>query len=160
MWLSRWIVLVPVVVSILLALGLVYIATADAINVLLHLGTYVGETASQSPSRGYLIGKIVKIADVYLLAAFMFVFAFGLFVLFIGNVDMGEESATASRLLTIDSLDTLKGRLGEVALLILIVEFVQIAFELVYTRTLDLLYLAIGILLVAVALAVSVRPRH
>lgn len=160
-WWSRLIVLIPVAFSILLAGGLIYIATADAVYVILHLGTYIGgESPGDAARRAQLIGKIVKIADVYLLAAFLFVFAFGLYELFIGKLPTSGDPEGTSRLLIIDSLDDLKARLGQVTLLILIVEFLQIAFELRYTRPLDLLYLAIAILLIAGALALGVTHRH
>lgn len=157
LWWSRLVVLVPVAFSILVAFALIIIATVDAIYILAHLSAYTGNQA-QAPT--LLIGKVIKVADMYLLAAFLIVFAFGLYELFVSQLRIGNGGERAPRFLIINSLDELKTRLGQVALLVLIVEFMQVALGLDYPRPLDLLFLAAGIALVAGALVLSGRAGH
>jgi uncharacterized membrane protein YqhA len=57
--------------------------------------------------------------------------------------------------LLIESVDDLKDRLAKVVLLVLIVEFLQYALGARYTSALDLLYLAVGIALIGLALYLS-----
>jgi len=95
----------------------------------------------------------VAIVDGYLLAAIMLILALGLYELFVSKIDWLEGSEErASRLLVIHTFDDLKDRLARVVLLILIVKFFQQAVRLKYDDTQDILFLAIGILLIGGAL--------
>lgn len=161
LWFSRFVVPVPVLMSVLVAIALFYIASADVFYVLTHLGTYTGgDAATAAALRTKLVGKIIKTVDVYLLAAFLFIFAFGLYELFISKLRAADESENAPRLLVINSLDDLKARLAQVALLVLIVEFLQVALDLEISRPLDLLYLAAGIALISGAVFLSSKAKH
>jgi uncharacterized membrane protein YqhA len=75
--------------------------------------------------------------------------------LFINKIDIAEGSEFAKRLLLFHSLDDLKDRLAKVVLLILVVKFFQQALAQKYQNPQDLLYLAVGTLLVAVALRLA-----
>jgi uncharacterized membrane protein YqhA len=75
-----------------------------------------------------------------------------LYELFISKIDAIEASPVATRLLLIRSLDDLKDRLAKVVFLILIVRYFQYALDATIDAPIDLLYLAIGIALVAVSL--------
>jgi len=57
--------------------------------------------------------------------------------------------------LIIRSVDDLKERLGRVVLLALVIEFFQQSLRLDYQRPIDLLYMAVGIVLVGAALYLS-----
>jgi hypothetical protein len=59
----------------------------------------------------------------------------------------------------IQTVDDLKGRLGRVVLLALVIEFFQQSLRMDYARPIELLYMAGGILLIGVALYLSaLRP--
>jgi uncharacterized membrane protein YqhA len=106
--------------------------------------------------RSWVITHIVEMVDGYLLAAIMLIFSLGLYELFISGIDPAVGSENKSRVLVIENLDDLKDRLGKVVLLILIVKFFEHALSLPpFKTTLDLLYLAVGIALVAGALYLS-----
>jgi uncharacterized membrane protein YqhA len=65
---------------------------------------------------------LIEAVDHYLLASVLLVFAFGLYELFIGEINgLKKNDSKLSFLLSIHSLDDLKERLGKVILLILIV---------------------------------------
>jgi len=91
----------------------------------------------------------------------MVIFALGLYELFVGPIK-AAESPTGARLLEIRDLDELKNRLAKVIILLLVVEFFQQALRLTFATPLDLLYLAIGILLIGGAVFLSTphaRPQ-
>ena len=82
----------------------------------------------------------------------MFVFALGLYELFISKIDPAMKSEVGDTVLLIKNFNDLKTKLGNVILLILIVSFAQHAVEIVYPDSLSLLYLGAGILLVSGAM--------
>jgi uncharacterized membrane protein YqhA len=79
--------------------------------------------------------------------------------LFVGKIDQAEGSEFASRLLLIRSLDDLKDRLANMILLILIVKFFQQALNTKFSSALEVLYLSIGVVLIAAALYLSGRAK-
>lgn len=162
LWNARLIVLVPVVFSLILSVGIFLTTTADVLALLGRFAQYL-DPALASEARAALqienIAKVVAIVDSYLLAAIMFIFALGMYELFVNRIDIAENTPFAARLLLIQSLDDLKDRLANVILLILIVKFFQLALKLKYETTLDLLILSVGVVLIAGTLYLSGRAR-
>ena len=160
LWGSRFAVLIAVVGSLVLALGALYLGTADVIYSLGYLASYTdpsSRSAEREVVRAGAVTTIVKAVDEYLIAPILLLFALGLYELFIDRIDAAERSEVAQRALLIRSLDELKGRITSLVLLVLAIEFFRYALQLQYTSALDLLYLAVGILLVSGALYLSTR---
>ena len=155
LWLSRLVVVIPVVAGVVLACAAFFLGTVDVVYVLAHEGSYADLAASagtRATTRATLLGSIIKAVDIYLVAAVLLIFALGLYELFIGRIEAAKRAEFTPHLLLIESVDDLKDRLAKVVLLVLIVEFLQYALGAHYTSALDLLYLAIGIALIGVAL--------
>jgi uncharacterized membrane protein YqhA len=155
LWESRLVVIVAVVVSVVLAFGAFYMATADAATMLRHLAPYGHSDLSASARDGLrkeLVTDTVNAVDGYLFGAILLIFGLGLYKLFISKIPAAEAAPSAPHLLHIESLDDLKDRLAKVVLLVMVIEFFQHALETEYDRALDLLYLALGILFVGAAL--------
>ena len=72
---------------------------------------------------------MITLIDGYLLGAFMFIFGFGLYELFLGDLDVARSSHASGKILRISSLEDLKTRLGKVILIILIVEIFKDAYD-------------------------------
>jgi uncharacterized membrane protein YqhA len=115
---------------------------------------YPGGNAG-SAARLIPLGTVLQMVEGYLLAAILIIFAFGLYELFIAKIDVAGASENAPRTLIIQSVDDLKERLGRVVLLALVIEFFQQSLRVDYGRPIDLLYMALGILLVGGALYLS-----
>lgn len=155
LWGSRLVVLLAVVASLLVGFGMFFVATADVVQILSHLSDYVSPAFSpeqRADFRTQTIAHVVEVIDGYLLGTIMLIFAFGLYELFISRIDVAEGDELATRVLLIKSLDDLKDRLAKVVLLILVVKFFEHALRMPFTRPLDLLLLALGIVLIAGAL--------
>lgn len=151
LWNSRFVIVIAVVASTVVAIGALVMATFDSISVLGKIVSYLDPGLSgdaRDTLRDTLITGMVKAIDGYLIAAILFIFGLGLYELFVNKI----EAASSAQLLHIDSLDDLKDRLAKVVLLVLIVEFFQYALQLSFTSALDLLYLALGILLIGGAI--------
>lgn len=162
LWSSRWIVLIAVLSSLLLSIFIFYLATADIVGMVVNYFSTVGtlDYESKKELKSDVIVAIIKVIDVYLLGIFMLIFSYGLYELFISKIDDAEKSEMSESILLIKSFDDLKTRLGNVVLLILVVNFFQHAVELTYTDSLSLLYLGAGILLVSAAIYLSFLKGH
>ncbi len=163
LWQTRYLVVVPVVGSVLMAIGAIYLATVDAVSLIVGLVPYAAGVLSGDAHANVevqLLGGVIRAIDVYLLAAFLLIFALGLYELFIAKLDGDIVMSAAPRLLQIRTLDELKDRMAKVVLLVLVVEFLQQALRQTYGSPLDLLYLGIGILFVGGALFLSNVGGH
>jgi uncharacterized membrane protein YqhA len=153
LWGSRLIVLLAVVASLLVAFGMFFVSTVDVVGLVQYMAHYpFTHGAERAELRAGIVAHVVEAVDGYLLAAIMLIFSLGLYELFVSRIDVAEGSEFAERVLLIRSLDDLKDRLGKVVLLILVVKFFEYALHLSFKTPLDLLYLAIGVLLVSAAL--------
>lgn len=153
LWLSRLVVVVPVVISILVSFALFYTSTVDALSLIGRMLGYAAVTdeAARTALRLDSLADVVAIIDNYLLASLLILFGIGLYELYINKIDAIENSDLASRLLLIKSFDDLKDRLASVVLLILVVKFFQQALSLKYESVADILLLAIGIALIGLS---------
>lgn len=158
LWNSRLIVLVAVLASLAGSIAMFYVATIDVVDLSRHLLHYHDSGLSpdaRTELRSTIITHLVEVVDGYLLAAIMLIFSLGLYELFVSRIEAAEGSEFAARLLLIRSLDDLKDRLAKVVLLILVVKFFEYALRLKFETPLDLLYLAVGVFLMAAALYIS-----
>ncbi|MCH5235453.1 MAG: YqhA family protein [Muribaculaceae bacterium] len=102
-----------------------------------------------------LFEQLVSSVDVFLFALVLIIFGVGVYELFIANVDPEDKPAEMRPTwLKISSVDDLKSSLGKVILMVLIVSFFKHVLEIdsEHWTPISLLYLAIGILLIAGAL--------
>jgi len=158
LWGSRLVVLVAVTASLIVSVGMFFVATVDVVQVAVHMGHYgdVGASVEEHEAlRTQTVSQIIEVIDGYLLGTIMLIFAFGLYELFISRINAAQGNNLACRILLIHSLDDLKDRLAQVVLLILVVKFFKHALHLSFALPVDLLYLSIGIALIAGALYLS-----
>ena len=154
LWNSRFVVLIAVAVSVLSAVALVCLVTVDFVGILastLHCFSPDVPPGMHDSLLGDIARKIITVIDASLLGAFMLIFGFGLYELFIGELEVARSSKVSQRLLQIESLEDLKTRLAKIILIILIVEVFKDANK-PETPPLNLLYLTVGIALIALAL--------
>jgi uncharacterized membrane protein YqhA len=103
--------------------------------------------------------RFIAVIDGYLLGAFMLIFGFGLYELFVSDLEPAREITSSGRLLVIKSLDDLKERLGKVILLIMIVELFKDAVKLKSNEPVDLLHVGASIALIALGLYLTHAPE-
>ena len=161
LWRSRYVVLLAVIASLAISLAMFYMSTVDAYYTVVHLGEYASPdlpAEQRSLLRGEAVTHIVEVIDGYLLATVLLIFALGLYELFISKIDEAEHSETASGVLLITSLDDLKARLAKVILMILIVRYFEHVVSMQFETALQVLYLALGISFIGLALYLSHKP--
>lgn len=162
LWNSRFVVIVAVIVSLVTAFAMFYMASVDAFFLVSHLGEYmsadlVGE--ARKDFRAETVTHVVEVIDGYLLATVLLIFSLGLYELFISKIEQAESSETPS-VLAVHSLDDLKTRLGRVVIMILIVNFFEHAISMDFHGPLDLLALAGGIALIGLTLYLTHAEDH
>ncbi len=155
LWESRLLVVLAVITSLLVSLGVLFVTTVDVWYLLREAAQFANTNLPdevRSPLRTNVIGSVVIVLDGYLLAVALLIFALGLYELFINKIEVAEGSMFAERLLLMRSFDDLKDRLAKIVILMLVVKFFEYALQMKYASPLDLLYLAVGILLIGAAL--------
>jgi len=151
LWNGRLFVILAVIFSMVGAIILFIVASVDIFNV-------AGETISvyvnhEHPDNFHeiVVGGIIGAVDLYLMAVVMLIFSFGLYELFISDIDAMKNSS-ASKVLEIHSLDQLKDKLAKVIVMVLVVSFFQRVLHTQYNGAQELLYFAASILALAIAL--------
>ena len=82
----------------------------------------------------------------------MLLFSFGLYELFISDIDPAKDDEKENKILAIHSLDQLKDKISKVIVMVLVVSFFQKVGHTEYNGALDMLYFALSITAVAVGL--------
>ncbi|CAN8141407.1 conserved membrane hypothetical protein [uncultured Thiomicrorhabdus sp.] len=155
LWNSRFVVMVAVVASLLTAFAIFYTTSIDVFYTIAHLTHYHElDDAGRMEMKAQTVAHVVASVDGFLLGAIMLIFSLGLYELFISKIDVAQGNGT-SKILIINSLDDLKDKLAKVILMILVVMFFEQAIFLKPTGPLELLYYALAIMLVALALFLS-----
>lgn len=153
LWSSRFMIILAVVFGIVGAVILFIVASVDVyetakfvINTYLHHGH--PKTFHED-----VVGGIIGAVDLYLIGVVMLLFAFGLYELFISDIDAAkEEDGEDNKILAIHSLDQLKDKISKVIVMVLVVGFFQKVGHTEYNGALDMLYFALSITAVAVGL--------
>lgn len=158
LWESRLVIIFAVFASILSAMLLIFIGTYDVYKVfseLLHTNA-----EGMEEFHALAVTHIIAAVDSYLIATVLLIFGLGLYELFISKIDIAEADTKSSRILVIHDLDQLKEKLAKVILLVLIVTFFKHAVYFKYENVLDMLYLSIGILLIALSIYLTHKGGH
>lgn len=116
-----------------------------------------------NPNYEKMFEELVSSVDIFLFALVLIIFGVGVYELFITKIDPVErENDTRPSWLRISSVDDLKSSLGKVILMVLIVAFFKHTLELSKEQwgPITLLYLSIGILLIAAALYLTHKSGH
>ena len=151
LWNSRFFVILAVIFSMLGGIALFIVASLDITHVVsLVYENYLGPHGHVKDFHEKIVAELIGAVDLYLIAIVLFIFGFGLYELFISQIDIAKKSA-ASRILEIKSLDELKDKLAKVIIMVLIVGFFKRAMNTVYNGPLEMLYLAGAILGLALA---------
>jgi uncharacterized membrane protein YqhA len=157
LWQARWAVLPAVFCSGIAAMMIFYITALDAYHIMMLLSDYlfITETGVREAVRADAVGHIVQVVDGFLLAIVLMIFTFGIYELYVSKIDIAYQDESARHMLSISSLDDLKSRLGKVILMVMIVKFFELAIDMEYSDVWDMIYFAIGILLISLSLYVT-----
>lgn len=153
LWSSRFIVLLAVFFGLVGALILFAVASVDIFETAKFVfTTYINHTHPENFHED-TVGGIIGAVDLYLIGVVMLLFSFGIYELFISEIDDAKnEDGEDNKILAIHSLDQLKDKISKVIVMVLVVGFFQKVAHTQYTTPLDMLYFALSITAVAVGL--------
>lgn len=159
LYFSRYLTLLAVVGSLVAAVVLFILSTANICNALKQY--VIPLNVSDHQSLEHLLAMFVTSVDVYLFAMVLIIFGMGVYELFISKMDPVENRMDSRpSWLRISSIDDLKSSLGKVILMVLIVSIFEHSLSIDYANSVDLLYAAIAVVLVAAALYVTHLSSH
>jgi uncharacterized membrane protein YqhA len=148
LWNTRLLVFIAVISSLISSFVLFTVGFYEVIHLLISfLGHYTYEEFYKK-----LLAVVIASVDLFLIATFLLVFAFGLYELFISKIDPAEENPQGIKVLVIKNLEDLKEKLGRLVIMVLIVAFFKQVLHMDFKEPLDILYIAVGILFVSLAL--------
>ena len=153
LWASRFIVLLAVFFGLIGAVILFVVASVDIYGSAVYvLNTYM-TGAHPEQFHENIVGGIIGAVDLYLIGVVLLLFAFGLYELFISDIDPAkDDEGRDSKILAIHSLDQLKDKISKVIVMVLVVGFFQKVSHINYANALDMLYLALSITAVSLGL--------
>ena len=164
LWKSRWAVLLAVVCSIGAALIMFYISAVDTYYAVSLLADYyqLDSPEARGVMRAEAVGMVVKVIDIFLLAIVLMIFGLGMYELYISKIDHAyeNENRSSEHMLSVNSLDDLKSRLGKVIMMVLIVKFFEMAIGMEIDGIKDLMIFSGGILLIGGTLYITERASR
>jgi uncharacterized membrane protein YqhA len=150
-WRSRFVVLFAVVFGLIGAFVLFVVASMDIWGVAVYTYNTIVTHAHPEHFHEDIVAGIIGAVDLYLIAVVMFIFSFGIYELFISEIDeaSGDQS---SKILAIHSLDQLKDKIAKVIVMVLVVNFFQRVLHTEFKTPLEMLYFALSIAALAIGL--------
>ncbi len=150
-WRSRFIVLLAVIFGLLGAVILFVVASMDIWSVCVYTLNTILTHAHPENFHEDIVAGIIGAVDLYLIAVVMFIFSFGLYELFISDIDEASGK-NGSKLLAIHSLDQLKDKIAKVIVMVLVVNFFQRVLHTNFATPIEMMYFALSITALAVGL--------
>ena len=144
LWNSRYVVILAVILSVLASITLFIIGSWDIVHAIVFQNPITNDSINQNNN---LLFKIISSIDMFLIGIVLLIFGFGVYELFISEIDIAKEKFSDSTL-KIRTLDQLKNKIIKVVIIVLIVKFFEKILKLTpsFNSPQDLLLLSISIL--------------
>ena len=148
LWSTRFIVLIAVILSIISSITLFLIGGWDIIHATIFNNPLFNQNIK---SNNDLLFQIISSIDLFLIGIVLLIFGFGIYELFISEIDFAKEKFSDSTL-KINNLDQLKNKIIKVIIIVLIVKFFEKVLKLSHNFTTpnDLLFFSISILSICI----------
>lgn len=144
LWASRLVILLAVIFSIFAAFALFLIGSADLYHVVIATYKYFFMGIHPENFHADVVAEIIGAVDLYLIAVVLLIFGFGIYELFISDIDVAKGTGS-DKVLYVSSLDELKDKIAKVIVMVLVVSFFQRVLHTDYKGSLEMLYFAISI---------------
>ena len=151
-WRSRFVVILAVIFGLIGAFVLFIVASMDIWGVATYTFNAIITHAHPDKFHEDIVAGIIGAVDLYLIAVVMFIFSFGLYELFISDIDEASDDKNGSKILAIHSLDQLKDKIAKVIVMVLVVNFFQRVLHTEFATPLEMLYFAISIAFLSIGL--------
>ena len=144
LWNFRYITILAVLLSIISAFSLIVLGSRDIIQAVIFYNPLFDDSISNNNE---LLFKIISAIDLFLIGIVLLIFGFGIYELFVSEIDFANAKFTESTL-KIRDLDQLKNKIIKVIIIVLIVKFFEkvLKYSENFTTPMDLLYFGLSIL--------------
>tara|TARA_B100000963_G_scaffold360628_1_gene392259 strand:- start:1611 stop:2105 length:495 start_codon:yes stop_codon:yes gene_type:complete len=144
LWNVRYITLLAVVLSIISAFALLLLGSWNIVEAIIFYNPLFDDSISNNND---LLFKIISAIDLFLIGIVLLIFGFGIYELFVSEIDFANAKFTESTL-KIRDLDQLKNKIIKVIIIVLIVKFFEkvLKFSENFTTPSDILYFGLAIL--------------
>ena len=144
LWNFRYITILAVLLSIISAFSLIVLGSWDIIQAVIFYNPLFDDSISNNNE---LLFKIISAIDLFLIVIVLLIFGFGIYELFVSEIDFANAKFTESTL-KIRDLDQLKNKIIKVIIIVLIVKFFEkvLKYSENFTTPMDLLYFGLSIL--------------
>ena len=144
LWSTRFIVLIAVVLSIISSITLFLLGGWDIIQATTFKNPLFNQNINTNND---LLFNIISSIDLFLIGIVLLIFGFGIFELFISEIDFSKVKFADSTL-KINNLDQLKNKIIKVIIIVLIVKFFEKVLKLSHNFNTpnDLLLFSLSIL--------------
>ena len=147
LWKSRLIILLAVIFGVIASAALFLTGSYE----IWHTITQIIPPENHEPDYSKLLIGIIGAIDLYLIGIVLLIFSFGIYELFISEIDNARSEGNREHtILEISSLDELKTKLLKVIIMVLIVTFFKTVLSASFQTPLEILYFSLSILAVAV----------
>lgn len=144
LWKLRYIVTLSVILSMVASISLFLIGSWDIIYSIVYQNPLFNAEVTNNND---LLFKIISSIDLFLIGIVLLIFGFGVYELFISEIDFAKGKFAESTL-KIKSLDQLKNKIIKVIIIVLIVKFFEKILKLTpqFTSPNDILIFSASIL--------------
>lgn len=156
---SRFVTILPVIFGLVGAFVLFFVASYDVLKVVLFTYQYFFSPVSEINLHEDVVALVIGAVDLYLMALVLFIFSFGVYELFISEIEEFKQSKQ-SKVLEVHSLDQLKDKLAKVIIMVLVVNFFQRVLQMKFNTAMDMAYLAGSILALCIGLYFIHKGAH
>ena len=148
LWNTRFVVLISVILSIISSIILFILGGWDIIQAIIYNNPIFNENIN---SNNDILFKIISSIDLFLIGIVLLIFGFGVYELFISEIDFAKSKFSESTL-KIKSLDQLKNKIIKVIIIVLIVKFFEKVLVLSqnFNSPTDLLFFSASILSICI----------
>jgi uncharacterized membrane protein YqhA len=157
LWSSRLVMVLAVVASVVSAIVMTLLGVFAVWEAVVAMGKYLSAAMPFAKLQKHTVAHVIGAVDAFLIATVLLILAFGIYELFVSQIDPAERDARASKLLIMKDLSQLKAKLASVIVMVLVVTFLKEAMTIEIRDIMGLLGFAGGILLCAGALCLMHR---
>lgn len=146
MWRTRAVVILAVIFSLAGSILLFIVASLDIYTIVVDTISNIINHIHPENLHENIVSVIIGAIDLYLIAVVLLIFSFGLYELFISEIDNAKDKENLKfKVLQISSLDQLKDKLAKVIVMVLVVSFFKKILHTQFTTPLEMLYFAFSI---------------
>ena len=138
LWSVRYITILPVLLSIISSVALLFLGGWEIIEAIIFYNPLFDDSITSSNE---LLFKIISAIDLFLIGIVLLIFGFGIYELFVSEIDFANSKFNESTL-KIRDLDQLKNKIIKVIIIVLIVKFFEkvLKFSENFKDPIDILY--------------------